>query len=572
MLGPALHAGSRNVASMLQSTQRQMELAPAVCQKSSTGVFASIPWIEFVDRIGTIARFLDVNNIRRGSRVAIWCGNSAERLVAELAVIASGRVSVPIFPGYSPDFVRQLIEFAEVDMLVVDTVARAESLPSRVLPRLVLNLQSVDSFWAGDALQSRSAIDRAAREVKPSDLAVIMFTSGTSSFPKGVMLTHDNIMSQQAALKQLWNPKPGMRFLSYLPWHHSFGGLFERFFALANGGCIAIDDSVGKNMDLMLENMRLVKPHVFFSVPKVYAELVSRVLTSNEAEQSLFHDELVFVFTAAAPLPINVSAIFQKKGVPVIEGWGLTETSPCCTLTEMSIDRKPGVVGRPIPGVEVRVVDDGEIWVRGRNVMQGYYKRPDATNAAFDDGWFKTGDVGEVMPLGLKIVSRKDRIFKLGNGEKIFPTPLEDSIAATCRYVKHVYIFGSGQDAPLALLFPNNELMNSRQLTKADAHCDRPSDVKTLSSCLVHCMDCVNQQHPTKFARISRALMIDQELTVDRQELTPSFKLIPRNIEARFDRYMKCLASGQVFNLPPDAELIDLKEHSNGSPIPTAEE
>ena len=182
-----------------------------------------------------------------------------------------------------------------------------------------------------------------------------------------------------------------MRFLCYLPWHHSFGGLFERFFALHSGGCLAIDDSWGRNTDRLLENFSEIRPHVYFSVPKVYQEIVSKIMVNPELERSFFIPELKFVFTAAAPLPMSVSSVFKSRGVPVVEGWGLTETSPCCTLTDLSVDRAPGLVGSPIPGVEIRLDEDGEILVRGPNVMRGYVDQPEATAEVLDaEGWFRT--------------------------------------------------------------------------------------------------------------------------------------------------------------------------------------
>lgn len=564
---------TKNIAAMLLESCDHDGSAPAVAQRGADGTFQPTDWRTFVQRIGAVAAFLEEQGIAPQQRVAVWCGNSAERLVTELGVMASGRASVPIFPGYLPDFVGQLLEFSKVSALVVDTVARLKSLPPAVLPPCIIVLQENQAeavprgtSWYPEVIneaRARGGRDRVATfaaQVAPAELAVIMFTSGTTNFPKGVMLSHANILSQQAALRQLWKPEPGMRFLSYLPWHHSFGGLFERFFALSTGGGITIDDSLGRNIELMLHNIKAVRPHAFFSVPKIYAELITRIISSPEAEKEFFHPDVRFIFTAAAPLPLNISDVFKRKGVPVIEGWGLTETSPCCTLTTMSLARQPGVVGLPIPGVSVKIAEDGEILVRGPNVMRGYFERPDETKAAFADGWFKTGDVGDLTPGGLKIVSRKDRIFKLGNGEKVFPTPIEDSISATCRYVKHAYIFGSGQDAPLALLFPNYELLQSSNVRAEDAHCERPRELTQLKACLTTCIDCLNQGSTTKINRISRALVIDRELTVDRQELTPSFKLIPRSIESQFGKYMRLLELGGRPEFPMDAQLIDLRD------------
>ena len=382
----------------------------------------------------------------------------------------------------------------------------------------------------------RKNIEKLFLDIAPTDTCLIMFTSGTTRFPKGVRLTHYNILSQQSALRTLWNPDPGMRFLCYLPWHHSFGGLFERFFALHSGGCLAVDDSWGKDIDILFKNFSEIKPHIYFSVPKVYKEIISRVLVSKESEDIFFHKDLKFVFTAAAPLSLAISDVFKQKDIPVVEGWGLTETSPCCTLTKLLLHRKPGVVGFPIPGVEIKLGDDDEILVRGANVMQGYFNMPDETAKVLDeDGWFKTGDIGEIIPDGLKIKARKDRIFKLNNGEKVFPSMLERNIGNLCKFIKHAYIFGAGQDHPVALLFPNYELLDSTGISVLDeSECNHPGTSDLLTTCFSECLHKINRHLNVDFERIEKAVLIDQELSLEKNELTPSFKIIPRSIEKNY--------------------------------------
>jgi len=389
-------------------------------------------------------------------------------------------------------------------------------------------------------------------EIHPDDLALIMYTSGTTNFPKGVMLTHRNILSQQSALKTLWAPEPGMRFLCYLPLHHSFGGLFERFFALHSGGCLAVDDSWGKDTDALFRNFEEIKPHIYFSVPKVYQEIIARVLTQKHAEEIFFHNELKFLFTAAAPLPFSTSDVLKKRKVVVVEGWGLTETAPCCTLTELSLERKPGVVGFPIPGVEIKLDDEGEILVRGPNVMRVYFKLPKVTAEVLDkDGWFKTGDLGEFTSIGLKILSRKDRVFKLSNGGKVFPTAIEESVRAKCKIIKHIYVFGSGLDHPCALIFPNFELFGLRKVGPLDEPgCVCPLSLSDLKKCLNDCLQTINSGMKVKSERIAAAVIVNRELSIENNELTPSFKLVPRRIEEEFGSFIRCLANGTFDGMP----------------------
>ncbi len=517
------------------------------------------------------------------NRVAFVSANGYQRLVAEMAVMGTGMVAVPVFAGYAPDMMSDLLGFADVGMLVTDNLEktallRADCLPSRIVvmnaggttcdPELlqkltglgVASITFMNDFLAEEEIRDSAGLEQRMRSVTPDRLAMIMFTSGTGSSPKGVQLTHGNLMSQQKAIEILWKPESGMRFLCYLPWHHSFGGLFERLFALHSGGCLAIDDSGGKDAGRLLQNFSEVKPNVYFSVPKVYQEIVTRILAEPELGDSFFHAGLKFVFTAAAPLPISTSEIFKHKGVPVVEGWGLTETSPCCTLTGFSLERTPGVVGFPIPGVELKLGDENEILVKGPNVMRGYFRRPEASAGVFSDGWFRTGDVGTIGDEGVRIISRLDRMFKLGNGEKVFPARIEDRIAGRCKFIKYAYVFGSGQKNPSLLAFPNYELLSADgggELDQSD--CVYPGCLGDLAGCLAECIE-AEQKAGAAFERVDAAVVVDTELTVEANQLTPSFKLIPRKIAEDFGEHIRALQHRQMDELPGDVYVIDMEK------------
>jgi long-subunit acyl-CoA synthetase (AMP-forming) len=575
-----------NIGTMLLNNRDRYDDRNAFAQRQD-GPYRHWTWQQMVSDVLNVAAFVlpagDVQGDAADQRVAFISANCYHRLVSEMAVMATGMVAVPVFAGYASELMSDLVGFANVGCLVGDNLEkiatlRADCLPGRVLamtgsartadPQLleklsVLGVSSVtfmDDLLAAGAGRDTNGLERRMRDVEPDSLAMIMFTSGTSSFPKGVQLTHRNVMSQQKALEILWKPEHGMRFLCYLPWHHSFGGLFERFFALHSGGCLAIDDSAGKDAARLLQNFGEVKPNVYFSVPKVYQEIVTRILSEPELGDRFFHDELKFVFTAAAPLPISTSEIFKIKGVPVVEGWGLTETSPCCTLTELSLERTPGVVGFPIPGVEIMLGNENEIQVKGPNVMQGYFKRPDLTAEVFSDGWFKTGDVGEITAEGVRIISRLDRMFKLDNGEKVFPARIEDRIAGRCKFIKYAYVFGSGQKHPSLLTFPNYELMSADGGGKLDqSDCVYPGCLGDLAGCLGECIE-AEQKAGATFERVDVAVVVDSELTVEANQLTPSFKLIPRKIEEDFEKTIQALRLKQLNDLPDGAQIIEMEQ------------
>jgi long-subunit acyl-CoA synthetase (AMP-forming) len=381
-----------------------------------------------------------------------------------------------------------------------------------------------------------------------------MYTSGTMGTPKCVQLTHKNILSQQAAIQSLLGINEHDRFLSYLPWHHSFGGIFELFSALYSGATYALESSYGKDPNAIFDNWRQIRPTVFFSVPKVYQSLFDLTRASNEAEDILFNSGLKFIFTAAAALSERLSDEFEKRGIPVVEGWGLTETSPCCTLTDPSLKRAPGVVGKPIPGVSIRIADDGEIQVKGPNVMVSYYHNDEANEHIFTpDGWYRTGDVGEITENGLKLISRKDRIFKLSNGEKVIPTDLERAIELKCHYVQYAVVSGNGEQHPVALIFPNKKMLEKPdfEITPEEG-CFCPRTLNELGRCLTGCLEKANESIGQKFAKIKSAAIILDELSLDSNTLTPSMKMAPKNVVEKYRAHLLNLYGESV---PVDEEV-----------------
>ncbi len=455
-----------NIARMLERNSLRFPDKIVYSEKHNDS-YEGITWKKFFEDIRNIAANLRVYGFSKGDKMVIYSPNCLEMLELELAVMSSGGISVPIFAWFNAEIAEQLIRHSDAKFLAV----AGELQLSRIAP--TIPLKAIFTFDRVSNAQYKN-LNSFEELLKPNDqnnnslnfdaggdeICLNMYTSGTMGVPKCVQLTHGNILSQQAGLELIWNLNENDRFLSYLPWHHSFGGIFERFTALYTGATMFLESGYGKDPKKILENWKLVQPTLFFSVPKVYQSLVELTKADHQAEETFFHSGLKFVFTAAAPLPKNISDEFEKRGIPVIEGWGLTETSPCCTLTDPKIKRENGVVGKPIPGVTIRIADDGEIQVKGPNVMKGYYKNEEANKNIFtNDGWYCTGDVGEISPTGLKLISRKDRIFKLTNGEKVVPTEMEGLIQTKCHYVMYAMVVGGGSEYPVAILFPNKKML-----------------------------------------------------------------------------------------------------------------
>jgi len=542
-------------------------------EKDSDGVYEGIKWEYLYDNIEKVAYNLKQAGFKKGEKMILFTRNRMEMLELELAIMAYGGVAVPIFAHFKQDTAELLINHSDSTWMAVAGQAQMDNLGGELKQlKSIFHFDKVDddrytNLVPFSELQKdipegeNSCLDDT---IAPDTVCLNMYTSGTMGTPKCVQLMHKNIMSQQAAISQIWDVTPEDRILAYLPWHHSFGGIFELFTALYNGATYYLESSYGRDADSIFENWKIVRPTIFFSVPKVYQSLYEKTIISKEAEDIFFNSGLKFIFTAAAALPEKLSLEFQKRDIPVIEGWGLTETSPCCTLTDPSLKRVSGVVGKPIPGVSVRIADDDEIQVKGPNVMTSYYKNDEANEGAFtEDGWYRTGDVGAITETGLKLVSRKDRIFKLSNGEKVVPTDLEKVIELKCHYVQHVIISGSGEDHPVALIFPNQKMLENPDYQKSpEEGCFCPRDLNELGKCLQGCLHDANCDIKQKFSKIKSAAIIGSELSLDDNTLTPSMKVAPKNV---LEKYKAHLINMYGENVPTEEEVyvveLDVKNN-----------
>jgi len=548
-------------------------------EKIQEGKYEGISWADFYKNIENIAFNLRRLGFSKGDKMVLFSPNRLEMLEMELAVMASGGIAVPIFAYFKKETAELLIGHSDARFLAVSGKVQLDNLSSDSASNPNATTSSLEHIFVFDAIQHEHFPNlvpfKELLKEKPDKTEVLNFdmpedeiclniyTSGTMGTPKCVQLTHQNILSQQAALNLIWDIGECDRFLSYLPWHHSFGGIFELFTALYHGATYHLESSFGRDPTMIIENWKLVKPTVFFSVPKVYQAIVEQARGDREVEDLLFNSGLKFIFTAAAALPERLSNEFEERGIPVIEGWGLTETSPCCTLTDPALKRQTGVVGKPIPGVSICIGAEDEILVKGPNVMVGYYKNDEANAGIFtEDGWFRTGDVGEITETGLKLISRKDRIFKLSNGEKVVPTDLEKLIELKCHYVSYAIVAGSGEEYPVALIFPNKKMLDNPdyEVSPFDG-CFCPRNLNELSKCLTGCLHDANCGIKQKFAKIKAAAIVDDELSLEKNTLTPSMKVAPKIVLEKYKKQLFNLYEGKVPS-EEDVYVIELKTNN----------
>jgi long-subunit acyl-CoA synthetase (AMP-forming) len=542
---------------------------------SGTQEYQEHSWNDIFDEIVCVGANFLKSGVRPGDRLAILSENRREMLVAEFAAMSIGALSVPIFAGYYPHQIEYILNQSGACRLAVSTPQQLMKLTQckniSCLKQIVLmdydphELQ-IDSLAkipvkayaelrAAPTESEKQLFFDAVEQVSPQDSCLIMYTSGTTGMPKGVELCHGNLLSQQRAIQQLWSMTAEDRFLSYLPWHHSFGGLFERMMATYSGACIALDESGGKNFATLLANWRKIMPTVFFSIPSVFQRIADEVRI-GVVRETIFHPDLRFVFTAAAPLPQDVSDIFSAAGISVLEGWGLTETSPCVTLTDPDSERVPGVVGWPIPGVQVMLADDGEILVKGPNVMRGYYDMAEENEKTFTaEGWFRTGDLGEVCEGGMRILGRRDGCFKLLNAEKVFASQIEMALVGGSQYIDQAVIFGSGEHYVTALVYPNR-----RSLEQWARSCNLPlpdnvdlstvSDVRRLFASEVQR---INGEIAGRFQRVHKFVIMNSALTLEKGELTPTSKIVRHKIR---DNNQKIVEDLYKVSCPPPSKSI----------------
>lgn len=538
-----------NIAQMLQHNATRFADNYVFFEKQN-GVFKGITWKKFYHDILNLATSLRKVGFENGDKMIFYSPNRLEMLELELAVMAIGGVSIPIFAFFNSGTAELLIKHSDANYLAIAGHTQLNNIHASIPLKHIIVLDDISDEKFKNLLSFQSLLkneninDQVLRtDALGDEICLNMYTSGTMGTPKCVQLTHTNILSQQAAMQQLWNVDEHDRFLSYLPWHHSFGGIYELFAVLCNGATMYLESGYGKDASTILKNWKLVKPTIYFSVPRVYQAIFELFKTYPDAEKIFFHPQLKFVFTAAAPMPEKLSNEFAKRNVLIYEGWGLTETSPCSTVTDPHSKREAGVVGKPIPGVSLRITDDGEIQVKGPNVMKGYYKNDEANKGAFtDDGWFCTGDIGEFTSHGLKLIARKDRIFKLSNGEKVIPTDMETLIHGKCHYIAFAMVEGSGKEYPVALLFPNKKLFENPDYEISPIEgCFCPRSPEELAKCLRGCLNDANCAIGQKFAKIKSAVLIDDELSLEKGTLTPSMKAAVKNVVTMYKEQLENL-------------------------------
>lgn len=589
----ARFAEPTTLAELFERAAKEFSLSDALNYKAD-GAWKQISSRQIVERAENIALGLYELGLRKGDRAAILAPNSPEWTLADAGCQFAGVIDVPIYTTLTPDAVRYIVDDSASRVLFVnnkETFDRVQPIlqGSGSLDKFVLfdamgidngnvtSLNELETKGAELKRQNPDLIDELKTAVRTDDIATLIYTSGTTGEPKGVMLTHLNLISNVLDASEKYAFSGVDISLSVLPLSH----VFERtgmYVYIRYGMRVHYAESIEK----VPENLKEVRPTIFIGVPRIFekvferarlaasqagrvnemifdwaidvAKEYARASASGEAVpisltakhsvadkivyaklRDFFGGRLRFCITGGAALPDEIFLIFTGAGISIMQGYGLTETSPVISSNNPSAV-KVGTVGRPIRHVSVRIANDGEIEVKGPGVMQGYYHKEDATKRVFtDDGWFRTGDIGHLDDEGfLVITDRKKELFKTSGGKYIAPSPIEQMLRAS-RFISQAVLVGNERKFPAALIVPNFEMLESYAKLK-------DLDIRTHKEFCSNerILDLFTRQIDAmtpglaQFEKIKKFALLEHELTVENGELTPTLKVKRRVIDEKY--------------------------------------
>ena len=530
--------------------------------------------------------------VRRGDRVAILSENRPEWAITDYACLAARAADVPIYPTLPARQVEYILRDAGAAAVVVSNAGQLEKVLSirDRLPALghIIALEPGATAPGVLTFEGVMARGREARERHPDwrdtalaaasdDLATLIYTSGTTGDPKGVMLSHGNIASNVTTCVELFSFTAEDECLSFLPLSHIFERMFGHYCMFHAGVVICYAESV----DTVPANMLEIRPRLMASVPRLYEKIYARVLdnvrTSSALRKRIFAwgrrvgeqwaelhierrpiptrlgmqkalaDRLVFAklrqrtggrirffISGGAPLSPDIARFFYAAGLPILQGYGLTETSPVMAVNTFRHHRL-GTVGKAIPGVEIRIAPDGEIVTRGPNVMCGYFNKPEATAEAIDEeGWFHTGDIGAIDADGyLSITDRKKDLIVTAGGKNIAPQPIEN-LAKASKFVATAVMIGDRRPFPIMLVVPN-----AAQVKGWAEHKGLPDGELEQLLVLPEVRQKIEREvrmtlrDLAQFEMPKKLLLLAQDFTLEAGELTPTLKIRRRIVEER---------------------------------------
>jgi long-chain acyl-CoA synthetase len=562
----------RNLAELHRRQAKAQGPRPALRYKHD-GVYRDLSWHDYHARaLACAAALVDVG-MAVGDRVGLLSENRLEWLLADMGILAAGAVNVSPHAPLTPAQVHYQLADAGVRWLFVSTREQMEKVRKirADLPHLegvvVFDRDALakdNTWWQAFLLrgqhglrglmppaQDLTPLPRLTAELRrreaaigPDDLATIMYTSGTTGNPKGVMLTHGNLLSNACASEAASPRGVEAVLLSWLPFSHIYARTVDHYLSIVGGITLALAESP----ETVVQNLQEIWPTHISSVPRLYEKVLPMVASPDPAVtgkrlRGLFGPRLEWLGSGGAPLPPAVAEAYRAAGFNVLQGYGLTETSPVLTFNRRD-KFKLDTVGQAIPGVELRIAPDGEILTRGPQVMKGYWNDPQATAAAIQDGWFHTGDLGSLDNEGfLKITGRKKELMVLSSGKKVVPPHIEGLLLAEpC--IDQAVVFGEGRNFLTALIVPQwanvRKALPAELASKGDEELARRPQVRKLLETKIQAA----LKDVASWEQVKKFVILPQPFTVAAEELTVSLKLRRNVIFGRHRTALEALYRG----------------------------
>jgi len=552
------------------------------------GEYLPVTYAQMVTRIRHLASGLMDAGIKPGDRVGILMENRPEWAVIDYAILSVGAVTVPLYCSYRPQDMAYVLKdsatrsvFTSGGKLLRDLVLASEtcsqlkhiySIDDADDSNLSINMTTIEAVDIDEQrLQKRLA------RIERDQLATLVYTSGTTANPKGVMLTHGNILTNLEAVPAVIHLTPADRMLSFLPLAHALERTGSHFLVYSYGISVAF----AERPDTVAKNLTEARPTIMISVPRMLEVVRSRILAQvakqSGAKQWLFQtyfklakkenpgpfasfllnilDRLVgqkvrerfggrlrALISGGAPLNAEVCDFFETLKLPVMEGYGLSESAPLLAVNPLS-DRRIGTVGPPAKGVEIKIAEDGEIIARGHNIMPGYWKNRKATKDTLIDGWLYTGDIGEFVDGYLRITDRKKDIIINSGGENIAPQRIEGLLALDT-WIDQAVVYGDQRAYLVALIVPNQEVCKvwaaEKGLPETDWNhlCDSEILKKHIQTSINKMLKPLNQ-----FEQVRRIYLLHQSFSIKSGLLTPTMKIKRRKVYEQYGDTLESLYS-----------------------------
>lgn len=574
---------------------RQVELFPKldIFSHKIDGAWKPIKTEQFLAAVNALSKGLIALGVKPNEKVGLIADSSVEWHIVDFAIQQIGGVTVAIYPNITDADYQFIFNDAEIKLCIVSN----KSLYNRIMGlqdsiytlKYVFCMEKVEGLRHWDEINalgtevSDEQLSLLRDQVKAEDLATLIYTSGTTGKPKGVMLTHRNIMANVEAAREITPCQAYDRSLTFLPPCHAYERMVIYTYLY-----IGITTHIAESLDKIGQNIKEVQPHIMTAVPRILEKVYEKIMKAgldlsgtkrkifdwavrvaeeydpNPENRSFLYNiklsiakklvldkwyealggHLKTVASGSASLQAKLARVLLAAGVPLFEGYGMTEASPLISVNHYLKGTRVGTVGLPVKYVEIKLAEDGEILVKGPNVMQGYYKNKEETDKTIIDGWLHTGDIGvwEEQRF-LKIIDRKKEMFKISGGKYVIPQPIEKKLLES-NYIEQAMVIGDGQKFASAYIVPNYAHLIDWSKTEAPEIRDLPKEQFLKQEKIVRKINKEVQlanKHFGNWEQIKKPIILSNEFTIEDGELTPTLKMKRKVILEKYKREFEAL-------------------------------